>query len=260
VRPRLLPAVLLAGLLAACGNPAPASDPGTAPTPAPSLPADGGQARIDLAARAALAQDHRFAALYTWDVDGQAPRSVVATVAADGSWRVDIPGGALGGTADVSIVQTAEGVFQCALPSATNPANPACVRVAEVNKRLPDRYDPKVQRLFRQWLPVFTDRQAALSVVPALPLPGAQGQCYSVDGISAHHRGWTCPARSSTASRWACRARRHRRWWSPLHPTIRWDEWRSPGVARRVTPDMWQALLLRCRDEASSRAGTSSRS
>ena len=111
-------------------------------------------------------------------------------MAADGSWRVDIPGGALGGTADVSIVQTAEGVFQCALPSATNPANPACVRVAEVNKRLPDRYDPKVQRLFRQWLPVFTDRQAALSVVPARPLPGAEsspvpGQCYSVDGISA---------------------------------------------------------------------------
>jgi hypothetical protein len=190
VRPRLLPAVLLAGLLAACGDPAPASDPGTALTPAPSLPADAGQARIDLAARAALAQDHRFAALYTWDVDGQAPRSVVATVAADGSWRVDIPGGALGGTADVSIVQTAEGVFQCALPSATNPANPACVRVAEVNERLPDRYDPKVQRLFRQWLPVFTDRQAALSVVPARPLPGAEsspvpGQCYSVDGISA---------------------------------------------------------------------------
>jgi hypothetical protein len=142
-------------------------------------------ARVELAARAALAQDYRFAALYTWDVAGQAPRSVVTTVANDGSWRVDIPGGALGGTADVSVVQTPQGVFQCTLPSATNPINAACVRVADPNKRVPNEYDPKIERVFRQWLGVFTDRQAALSVVPARPLPGSTGSCYSIDGISA---------------------------------------------------------------------------
>jgi hypothetical protein len=186
VRPRLLPAVLLAGLLAACGGPAPATEPDTDASRAPAaiLP-DGGAARAELAARAALAQDYRFSALYTWDAAGREPRSVVATVAADGSWRVDVPGGALGGTADVSIVQTAEGVFQCALPSATNPVNPACVRVANPDKRVPHEYDPQVERVFRQWLGVFTDRQAALSVVPAQPLPNAHGDCYSIDGISA---------------------------------------------------------------------------
>jgi hypothetical protein len=182
----LLPVVLLAGLLAGCGGSAPATGTGTPPpTAVESVPPDAAMARVELAARAALAQDYRFAALYTWDVDGRPPRSVVATVANDGSWRVDIPGGALGGAADVSIVQMPQGVYQCALPSATNPINPACVRVAEPNKRVPNEYDPKIQRVFRQWLPVFTDRQAALSVVPARPLPGSTGTCFSIDGISA---------------------------------------------------------------------------
>ena len=185
VRPRFVPAVLLAGLLAACGDPAPAKEPVTPTSSAPAAP-DGGAARIDLAARAALAQDHRFAALYTFDAkDGSPPRSVVATVAADGSWRVDVPGGALGGTADVAIVQTGEGVFQCALPSAANPVSPGCARVADPGKRVPREYDPKVHRVFRQWLNVFTDRQAPLSVVPAAPLPGSQGSCFSIDSISA---------------------------------------------------------------------------
>ncbi len=192
VRPRFVPAVLLAGLLAACGESAPATEPATptAPAtpiaPAASAPADDGAARVELAARAALAQDHRFAALYTYDSqDGGPARSVVATVAADGSWRVDVPGGALGGAADVAIVQTGEGVFQCALSSATSPVSPGCVRVADPGKRVPREYDPKVQRVFRQWLDVFTDRQAALSVVPASALPGSQGSCFSIDSISA---------------------------------------------------------------------------
>ncbi len=188
MRPRLVPAVLLAGLLAACGDPAPATGPAapTPSTPAASAPQGGGAARAELAARAAIAQDYRYAALYTYDTkDGQPERSVVASVATDGSWRVDVPGGALGGTADVAIVQTGEGVFQCALPSATNPISPGCVRVADPGERVPREYDPKVQRLFRQWLDVFTDRQAPLSVVPAAPLPGSQGRCFSIDSVSA---------------------------------------------------------------------------
>lgn len=176
----VLAAALLAGVTA-CGDEAPATEP----TPSASVPPGPEDARIALAARAALAEDHRYAALYTLDVEGEQPRSVLATVAADGSWRVDIPRGAQGGATDVSIAQTEAGVFQCALPSATHLITPSCVRVAEVGKRVPKQYDPKVQRVFRQWLPVFTDRQSALSVTAAQPLAGSTGSCFSIDTISA---------------------------------------------------------------------------
>jgi hypothetical protein len=189
----LLPAVplalLAAGcLVAGCGADQP---PQATPTTTESLPPDSGDARAELAARAALAQDHRYSALYDYDAkDGQGTRSVVTTMATDGTWRVDVPGGALGGSVDVSIVSVADGVYQCTLPSPANPTNPSCVRVADANARVPKEYDPKVQRVFRQWLSVFQDRQAPLSVVAAQPLPGAQGvggqgNCYSVDTVSA---------------------------------------------------------------------------
>ena len=185
MRPRLVPVVLLALMVAGCGG---AETQVAAPAPE-SLPPDTSSARADLAARAALAQDHRYSALYDYDAkDGQGVRAVVATVATDGSWRVDVPGGALGGSVDVSIVQTTEGVYQCTLPTAANPVSPSCARVADAGKRVPKEYDPKVQRVFRQWLSVFQDRQAPLSVVAAQPLPGAQGSCYSVDTVSASLR------------------------------------------------------------------------
>jgi hypothetical protein len=180
----VLAALLVTGGTAACGGPAPAQ-PGPVGTDSfPPDPSD--SARTALAARAALAQDHRFAALYHFSTGGDStPRNVVATVAGDGSWRVDIAGGALGGAADVSIVANAGGVYQCSLPSVTNPIASSCVRVANPGKALPKAYDPGVERLFRQWLSVFTDRQSALSVSTGAPLPGAQGTCFSVDSISA---------------------------------------------------------------------------
>ena len=184
MRPHLLPAVLLTFVLAGCGvdQQPPVETP---PATTESLPPDGA-ARAELAARAAQAQDQRYAALYDYDAkDGRGVRPVVATVATDGSWRVDVPGGALGGGVDVAIVGNAEGVYQCALSSATNSVSPSCARIADPGKRLPKEYDPKVQRVFRQWLSVFQDRQAPLSVVSAQPLPGAQGSCYSVDTVSA---------------------------------------------------------------------------
>jgi hypothetical protein len=180
----LLPAALLvlAGA-AACGD----ATPRTAPSPsAPPVAADDSLgARADLAARAALAQDRAYAALYSLDDGAGRPRDVVATIGSDGTWRVDISGGALGGTADVSIVSTAAGVFQCTVATAANPITPTCVRVAKPGKRVPRRYDPKVQRLFRSALAVFTDRQSALSVTEVEPLSGAKGTCFSVDSISA---------------------------------------------------------------------------
>jgi hypothetical protein len=178
----LATALLTVGV-SACGDSAPAEEP--QPTESVSYPPPDQDARVALAARAALAEDHRFSAIYTLQTRNSAPRSVLATVANDGTWRVDIPSGALGGTTDVSVAQLPSGVFQCAIPSATNPISPSCVRVAAPGKKIPHSYDPRVQRVFRQWLPVFTDRQAALSVTAAQPLAGSTGSCFSIDSISA---------------------------------------------------------------------------
>ncbi|WP_250031596.1 hypothetical protein [Paractinoplanes maris] len=175
-------ALLLTGV-AACGG---GDEPEAAP---PSSSAPSGQAGSDahdsLAARAASAMDKAYAALYSLDDGRGGPRNVVATVGQDGTWRVDVSGGALGGTADVTITSTAAGVFQCTLGSQSNPITSTCVKVAKPGKPVPDEYDPKVQRLFRQWLPVFTDRQAALAVTEVQPLAGAKGNCFSIDSISA---------------------------------------------------------------------------
>jgi hypothetical protein len=180
----LVAGALVAGALAACGDggapaPAPASS-----APVPSA-ADGADARADLVGKATLAQDHAFAALYSFDDGNGAARNVVSTVGADGSWRVDVSGGALGGTADVSIVATAAGVYQCTMSSPQQPITPTCIRVADRNKAVPADYDPQVERLFRPVLTVFTDRTAPLSVAEVQPLSGAKGTCYSVDTIAA---------------------------------------------------------------------------
>lgn len=187
MRSRALP-VLAAALLTsgatACGADETPAAPATPTAPASSAPADA-DARAELAGRAALAEDHAFTAVYTYRAQGAEPRSIMATVAADGSWRVDIPTGILGGTTDVAVAETEAGLFQCAVPSATNPITASCVRAGDRGEQLPAKNDPKVERLFRQWLTVFTDRQAALSVTKALPLEGSTGDCYSVDTISA---------------------------------------------------------------------------
>jgi hypothetical protein len=173
--------------LSACGG---GGAPG--PTPAPTTSAssqpvqdDGTDARSSLVARATLAQDKSFAAQYTFDGSDGRQHNVLASVGADGTWRVDVSDAVLGDTTDVSIVSTAAGVYQCTVASASNPVTPACVKVAAKNKRVPAAYSPEVERLFRQWLPVFTDRQSALSVTEVQPLEGAQGDCFSIDGISA---------------------------------------------------------------------------
>ncbi|HEX8345738.1 MAG TPA: hypothetical protein VF657_13535, partial [Actinoplanes sp.] len=113
---RGLSALILVALAATAGcggTPAPKPTPTGAASS--STPPGTSDARADLAARAALAQDRSATALYTLDSGGMPQRSVVATTATDGSWRVDIPGGALGGTADVSIVRIEAGIFQCSL-------------------------------------------------------------------------------------------------------------------------------------------------
>lgn len=170
--------------LAACGD-----DPPPAPSPtSPTAAQPGGgqaRARAQLAARAAAAKDQRYVALYTLSTEGLPDRTVVVTRATDGGWRVDIPDGALGRTADVSVARTGQGLFQCALPSADNLIQATCVRVAGPDGELPARVDPRVQHVFVDWLAVLTDRDAAISVSTARPPDGLREPCYSVESASA---------------------------------------------------------------------------
>jgi hypothetical protein len=180
----LLGAVTLAVpvLLAGCGSTPPPPEP-TASASAP--PTGAPEARDQLAALAAAAEDRHLVASYTLSTNGRPDRMVTVTDATDGSWRVDIPGGALGGTADVSVAQTRDGIYQCALPSASRPDPAGCVRVAPPDGRLAAAVDPRVQHVFTDWLTVLTDHEAPLSVSTSKPPRGARGSCFSVDSTSA---------------------------------------------------------------------------
>ncbi|WP_238359768.1 MULTISPECIES: hypothetical protein [Micromonospora] len=172
----------LSVLLVGCSADPPADPP--PPTSAPR-PVGMDAARDELAAHAAAAQDRHLVARYTLRVDGEADRLVLVTSANDGSWRVDVPGGALGGTADISLAATTDGLFQCALPTPTRPEPASCVRLGERDDTLPRRLDPRVQHPFTDWLDVLTDRRAPLSVSPAMAPAGASGSCYSVETTAA---------------------------------------------------------------------------
>ncbi|HEX7745216.1 MAG TPA: hypothetical protein VF462_08155 [Micromonosporaceae bacterium] len=186
------------------------ADPVAQPTPPAeaNLPAGAASAWDQLAALAAAGQDRHFAATYTLSTADRPARTVTVTRAADGSWRVDIPGGALGGAADVSVARTPDGLFQCGLaqridaPSGPTDAptdapvgppdgaappvgGPTCVRVADPDGVLPAAADPRVQRPFTDWLDVLTDRRAPLSVSATKAPPGVRGACFAVDSTSA---------------------------------------------------------------------------
>jgi len=177
-----LAVVSLAALAAGCGGEPPPEPAASATQPAPVGPED---ARAQLAAHAAAAKDGRYAALYTLTSPQRPDRTVVVTRAVDGGWRVDIPGGALGGTADVAVARIGAGLFQCALPSADRLINPFCVRVAGRKGQLMASIDPQVQHVFVDWLDVFTDRGSAIAVSTARTPPGMAGVCYSVESNSA---------------------------------------------------------------------------
>jgi hypothetical protein len=197
--------------LAACGTGRPPQlDGGSVPSSVPTAPTDpAGQ----LAGLAAAAQDRHYVAGYTFKSSGHADRTVVVSVAADRTWTVNIPGGALSGGADVSIVGTKTGTYQCVLggaatslatanqptappstpasgspsTSATTPttptryAAPACVKLAAAGKAIASRYDPVIEHVFADWLSVLSDREAPISVFHASALAGSTGACYSVE-------------------------------------------------------------------------------
>jgi hypothetical protein len=161
-------------LMAGCGG-------GTPPEPDPTgpPPTQEPQARAQLAGLAAAAQDRTLAASYVLSVAGRPDRTVAVWLATDGSWRVDIPGGALGGTADVAVASTGAGLFQCAL------AAPSCARIGDPDARLAARVDPRIQRPFVYARSVLTNPAAPLAVSSAEPLAGVTGSCYSVETTTA---------------------------------------------------------------------------
>lgn len=173
--------LLVSLLLGACGSEPPAERAGDEPGAPGRGAAQETSARAQLAALAAAAEDRRFAAFYTLSTAGAPDRTVAVTLAADGSWRVDVPDWALGGTVDVSVTQTSAGLFQCVLPSADRPYPAACVRVADPGGELPADADPRVQHVFTDWLRVLSDRQAPLAVSIGQLLPGATGTCFAVE-------------------------------------------------------------------------------
>ncbi|MGW4466077.1 hypothetical protein [Micromonospora sp. NPDC004704] len=187
-------ACLLAGavlLLGGCGGgdvppvETPAADGSATPGGSASATAGVTDARAQLAGLAAAAEDRHLTALYTLSRSGQPNRSVTLVSANDGTWRVDIPGGALGGTVDVTIAQTRDGIFQCALTSTRRPDPPTCVKVAAPGKALPANIDPRVQHVFTDWRRVLIDRQASLAISTTKALPNSRGACFSVDSTAA---------------------------------------------------------------------------
>ncbi|SCL39807.1 hypothetical protein GA0074692_5492 [Micromonospora pallida] len=213
-----VPLLLATGVpLAGCAADEPPPEPpeaaGGSPTP---VGADG--ARDDLAALAAAAQDRHLTARYTLTAEDGSTRTITVISANDGSWRVDVPGWARGGTVDVSLVSTAEGLFQCALPSATRPEPAGCVRLGDPDDTIPRRLDPRVQHPFTDWLDVLTDRQAPLAVSVSRPLSGATGTCYSVESTSASLNPrwtWGFTATTRTARRPPCGRPSGRSGWPP---------------------------------------------
>jgi len=171
-------AVLGCAALAGCTSPPPVlPDETPSATAVPTAPtAPWGQ----LAARVAAARDNRFVATYSLQKPGRPARTVSVTIAADGSWLVVVPGGALGGTADVAVAQTRAGLFDCTTSGSVN-----CFRVGDAGATLPARSDPRIEHLFTDWLLTLSDRDAAISVDPAPPPAGAHGSCFSVGPDSA---------------------------------------------------------------------------
>ncbi|MFC8615609.1 hypothetical protein ACFT9M_04205 [Micromonospora purpureochromogenes] len=182
-RPTGVLVLLLPALLTACTADRPAPPP-TAGSADPA-PAEVDAARDELAALAAAARDRHLTARYTLTGTDGPTRDVTVTSAADGTWRVDVPGGALGGTADVSLATTADGLFQCGLPSTGRPEAASCVRLGDRDDAVPRRLDPRVQHPFTDWLGVLTDRRTPLAVSPATAPAGATGTCYAVETTSA---------------------------------------------------------------------------
>jgi hypothetical protein len=170
-----LVAVVALGLpaVSACGSGPPDGSP--APTLSPQL-----TEREQLSGLAAAAKDKRYVATYTLSTPKRPDRTVTVAVASDGTWVVAVPGGALGGLADIAMFRSGDGLFQCMISTSLN-LLPGCVAVTGLTPAT----DPQIQHIFTDWIDALVDRTNALSVTDTALLPGASGSCYSVESNSA---------------------------------------------------------------------------
>ncbi len=184
----LVASCVLSALLTGCSDSPP---PGAQESPSPVvIPPQ--EPRAKLAGLVAAALDHRFTATYTYTPRNAAARSVAVTLGVDGTWRIDIPGGALGGAADIALVGLQDTIYQCGAAPA-NPANvqpsapPAApsINCTLLPKPLTAKYDVRLQHLFTDWQGPLTNPSAALSVAVTTLLEGATGTCFSVESTSA---------------------------------------------------------------------------
>ncbi|MBT8226758.1 MAG: hypothetical protein KJO75_14865 [Dactylosporangium sp.] len=160
--------------LAGCGQPrTPVSVVSSVPR------SESADARAQLAARAAAAKDRHFVAGYSLSRSARRDRGVLVTVASDRTWRLDIQGGALGGSRDIALVGRPEGQYQCALTA--SPGNGGCVKIAAAGRRIPASVDPLVQYPFTSWLEVLTDPSVAVTVTVTTSLPEAPGTCFAIE-------------------------------------------------------------------------------
>lgn len=97
----------------------------TDPTPSSAIPTGPVDAIGQLAGLAAAAHDRRYVAAYAVSGAGASGHSLLVSLATDGTWQVDIDGGALGGGGNVAIVGLKTGTYQCLLSGpATTAATP----------------------------------------------------------------------------------------------------------------------------------------
>ncbi|WP_460541458.1 hypothetical protein [Glycomyces halotolerans] len=118
-------------------------------------------AQSTMIARVSKALDATFTAEYAWSEGG----TVTVWAAEDGTWRVDVPAWAHGGEIDVTVAWTTGGFFQC--------AEDECVKLAGIAGRIPERFDPRVQRPFVEWLPRLLDRHLPFAVA-------RDGDCFTL--------------------------------------------------------------------------------
>lgn len=181
---RFLALLVVALGLTGCGGsppPGPTAGPTVTIDPTPS-------ARDRLAAVAAAAKDRRYVATYLLQ-GGNRDRTVTVALGSDGTWVVAVPGGALGGLADIAIYRSSAGLHQCLLGPASGtvgsrpdlgPLVPFCTVVPSLGAR----EDPRVQHVFTDWIDRLIDRASALSVT-SVTLPAVQGTCFSVESTAA---------------------------------------------------------------------------
>ena len=144
----------------------------------------------------------------TWRRDGflharpartSGPRPDRWDARSDGSWRVDIPGGALGGTRrhrdrrDTAVTSTSA---RCRGPPAAEPC-----RASAVGRELTPEVDPRVQHLFTTGREVLTDRaRRSRCPTPHRRTGSARGACFSRASPRAASLARAAGRRRSTAT------------------------------------------------------------